>query len=88
MIAEITKGIAALKKKPKVYTLDELIDILSDPDSGKSLKDDSEGFRSYRIGRLRNIYGRSSKSIIDIVASGPRKTIYAETYRIIRKESR
>ena len=29
----------------------------------------------------------SSKQITDIVAIGPRKTIYEETYRIIRKES-
>ena len=61
--------------------------IVTEPESGKSLKDELEGLKSYRISRFRIIYRLSSKQIIDIVAIGPRKTIYAETYRIIRKES-
>ena len=65
-----------------------LRNILADPDSGKSLKDDLEGLRSYRISRFRIIYRISSKSILDIVAVGPRKTIYEETYKIIKKESK
>ena len=54
---------------------------------GKSLKDELEGLRSYRISRFRIIYRISSTQIIDVVAVGPRKTIYEETYRIIKKES-
>ena len=61
--------------------------ILTEPESGKSLKDELEGLRSYRISRFRVIYRLSSKQTIDIVAVGPRKTIYEETYRIIKKES-
>jgi mRNA interferase RelE/StbE len=61
--------------------------ILAEPESGKSLKDDLEGFKSYRTGRFRIIYRISSKQIIDIVAVGPRKSIYEETYRIIKRES-
>jgi mRNA interferase RelE/StbE len=61
--------------------------ILIEPEVGKSLKDELEGLRSYRISRFRIIYRISSKQIIDIVAVGPRKTIYEETYRIIKKES-
>jgi mRNA interferase RelE/StbE len=55
--------------------------------SGTSLKDELEGLKSYRISRFRIIYRISSKQTIDIVAVGPRKTIYEETYRIIKKES-
>ena len=61
--------------------------IVSEPESGKSLKDELEGLKSYRISRFRIIYRISSKHTIDIVAVGPRKTIYEETYRIIKKES-
>ena len=61
--------------------------IVSEPESGKSLKDELEGLKSYRISRFRIIYRISSKKIIDVVAIGPRKTIYEETYRIIKKES-
>jgi mRNA interferase RelE/StbE len=61
--------------------------IVIDPESGKSLKDDLESLKSYRISRFRIIYRISSKQTIDVVAVGPRKTIYEETYRIIRKEA-
>ena len=60
--------------------------IVTEPESGKSLKDELEGLKSYRISRFRIIYRLSSKQIIDIVAVGPRRTIYEETYRIIKKE--
>ena len=58
--------------------------IMAAPESGKSLKDELAGLHSYRIGKFRIIYRRSSSRVIDIVAMGPRKTIYAETYRIIK----
>ena len=61
--------------------------IVIEPEVGKSLKDELEGLRSYRISRFRIIYRISSTQIIDVVTVGPRKTIYEETYRIIKKES-
>jgi len=61
--------------------------IVIEPESGNSLKDELEGLRSYRISRFRIIYRISSKQIIDVVAIGPRKNIYEETYRIIKKEA-
>ena len=64
-----------------------LLHIVTEPESGKTLKDELAGLRSYRISRFRIIYRISSNQIIDIVAIGPRKTIYEETYRIIKKES-
>jgi len=62
--------------------------ILLDPDVGKSLKDELKGWKSYKVGRFRIIYRPSSKSIIDIVAIGPRRVIYELTYRIVRKEEK
>ena len=64
-----------------------LLHIVTEPESGKTLKDDLEGLKSYRVSRFRIIYRLSSKQTIDVVAVGPRKTIYEETYRIIRKEA-
>ena len=61
--------------------------IVIEPGVGKSLKDELEGLRSNRISRFRIIYRISSTQIIDVVAVGPRKTIYEETYRIIKRES-
>ena len=61
--------------------------IVTEPDSGKSLKDELRGLKSYRISRFRIIYRISSKQTIDIIVIGPRKAIYEETYRIIKKEA-
>ena len=52
---------------------------------GKSLKDELEGEKSYRVSRFRIIYQISTKNIIEIVAIGPRTTIYEETFRTIKK---
>ena len=61
--------------------------IIEEPYSGKALKDELEGLRSYRTKRFKIIY-RVSLNVkqIEIVAIGPRKTIYEETFRLIRKE--
>jgi len=64
-----------------------LLQIATEPESGKSLKDELEGLKIYRTSKFRIIYRVSSKQTIDIVAVGPRKTIYKETYKIIKKES-
>jgi mRNA interferase RelE/StbE len=58
---------------------------LADPHSGKALKDELEGLRSFRIGRFRIIYRIASGRRIDLVAVGPRAIIYEETYRRITK---
>lgn len=61
--------------------------VLTDPESGKSLKDELEGLKSYRVSRFRIIYRIHSNQLIDVVAIGPRRIIYEETYRIIKKDS-
>jgi mRNA interferase RelE/StbE len=58
--------------------------VLSDPSSGKSLKNELAGLQSYRVGSFRIIY-RFSGRVIELVAIGPRRQIYDETYRILRK---
>lgn len=60
--------------------------ILDDPYSAKALTEELKGLRSFRIGRIRIIYAITSKTVIEIVAVGPRRTVYEETYRIISRE--
>lgn len=59
--------------------------ILADPQSGKALKDELKGLRSFRISRFRIIYKIPSKNEIAVIAVGPRKTIYEETLLLIRR---
>lgn len=60
--------------------------IVADPALGKSFRDELKGLKSFQVSRFRIIYQTSSKRVIELIAIGPRKTIYEETYRIIRKE--
>jgi len=67
-----------LKRKIKA----SLKTILFDPNSGKALKNELAGLRSFRVSRFRIIY-RISKKNIEIVAIGPRECIYEETFWIL-----
>ncbi|MDX1763852.1 MAG: hypothetical protein R3231_05985 [bacterium] len=53
---------------------------------GKALKDDLAGLGSFRVSRFRVFYRISSRKQIEMVATGPRKRIYEETFRILNKE--
>lgn len=65
-----------------------LIHILENPSSGKALKEELKGLNSYQVGKLRIIYKPAARRVIEIVAIGPRRSIYQETYRIVKKEAR
>lgn len=60
-----------------------LKEILENPSCGKALKDELEGLRSYGIKRIRIIY-RIRKRYVEIVAIGPRRIIYEETFRLVK----
>jgi len=62
-----------------------LADILDDPACGKALKDQLEGYWSLRVGRSRIIY-RLLEDFVEIVAIGPRQTIYQEAARQHRRD--
>ena len=61
--------------------------ILADPASGKALKDELAGLRSFRVGTFRVIY-RVKRNVVEIVAIGSRERIYEETYRLLKRETR
>lgn len=84
-VAETLRGLHPELKRKVKFALNH---ILSDPDSGKSLKNDLKGLLSYKVGRFRIIYRIASKRIIEIVAMGPRKKIYEETYFLVKKDAK
>lgn len=80
--AELIRGMHPdLKKKIRA----SLQFILSDPSSGKPLKDDLSGLWSFRVGGFRIIYRIADDRVIEIVAIGPRERIYEETFKLLQK---
>lgn len=60
--------------------------IRTDPEVGKELRDELAGLRSLRVGRFRIVYRvAASRRLIDLVAIGPRRSIYQETLRLLRR---
>jgi mRNA interferase RelE/StbE len=83
--AEIRDVIRRLHPELKRKLRAALADILDEPTSGKALKEDLEGYWSLRIGRSRIIY-RPVRGGVEIVAIGPRESIYEEVIRQIRRD--
>jgi mRNA interferase RelE/StbE len=73
-----------LKKKIK----GSLQTIVAEPHSGKPLKEELAGLRSFQVSRFRIIYRISKKRQIEVGAIGPRERIYDETYRIIARKDK
>lgn len=90
-ILRVPDDVASLLKKlhpiMKSQIRSGLRSILEDPHRGKVLKDELKDLRSYRVKRYRIIYRiRSDKQFIEIVAVGPRRIIYEETFRILSEK--
>ena len=62
-----------------------LKEIALNPSSGKILKEELEGLRSYRIGGYRIVY-RETSPFLEIIAIGERERIYADTIKKLLKE--
>jgi len=61
--------------------------VLNDPQSGKALKDELKGLQSFKVGKFRAVYKTAKdRGVIEVVAIGPRKTIYEETLRLLQRE--
>ena len=61
-----------------------LAELLRDPDLGEPLERELTGLRRIRVGQLRIVY-RVSALAVEIVATGPRRSIYAELEREARR---
>jgi mRNA interferase RelE/StbE len=83
-VAELVRGMhPELKRKTRA----SLKTILADPSSGKALKGELAGLRSFRVGTFRIVY-RVVRKVLEIVAIGPRERIYEETYRLLKRDRR
>jgi len=84
-VASLVRGLHPDLKRKVRAALDQ---ILEDPSVGKALKEEMAGLRSYRVGRILVIYRSAAGDVIELVAVGPRSTIYEETLRLVKKQAR
>ena len=83
-VASLIRGLHPLIKS-QIRTASQTI--LEDPHCGKSLKEELHNLRSYRVKKYRIIYRVVCKNMeLEVVAVGPRRNIYKETFKIISKE--
>jgi mRNA interferase RelE/StbE len=81
-VAGLLRGLHPDLKRKLRSALD---DIREDPTVGKLLREELEGLRSCRVARFRIVY-RVAGTVIEIVAVGPRRSIYQETWRRVRRD--
>ena len=81
---EIVSLIRGLHPELKRKIRSALDDLLDDPTIGKALREELSGLRSCRVARFRIVY-RVAGTVIEIVAVGPRQTIYEDTWRKVRR---
>ena len=83
-VASLVRGLHPILKSQIRSALQTLLD---EPHCGKSLKEELQGLRSFRVKKFRIIYrvNRKEKEL-EIIAIGPRRNIYEETYKIVSKE--
>ena len=84
-IEELIRGLHPDLKRKVRAALDEL---RTDPSAGKELRDELAGLQSYRLGRFRIVYRLGPRRLIELIAIGPRRSIYEETLRLLRRERR
>jgi len=82
-VASLIRGLHPDLKRKIRSALD---DVLADPTVGKALRDELAGLRSCRISRFRIVY-RVAGSVVEVIAVGPRPTIYEETWKKVRRGS-
>lgn len=81
---EIASMIREMHPELKSKIKSGLKEIIEEPHTGKLLRNELAGLRSFRVSRFRIIY-RFIKKEVEIVAVGPRIRIYEETYRLLKK---
>ena len=82
-VATVVRGLHPAIKARLRSALDFLRE---DATRGKPLRDELSGLRNFRVGRFRIIYREPSGKVLEIVAIGPRASIYRETFRLLARE--
>ena len=83
---EVASLIRGLHPELKKGLRAALADMLDQPYMGKPLREELAGLRSMRVKRFRIIYRLSAEREIQIVAIGPRRSIYTDTYRALQRD--
>ena len=82
---EVEKSIAYFPPLLKRKIRHALQEIRSDPTIGKSLKDQLEGLRSYRVARYRIVYRIARRIVqVQVVDVGPRDIIYERILELLK----
>ena len=85
LVAMVRRLHPDLKRKVRA----SLAALSRDPQAGESLREELEGLRSLRVGRIRIIYRIvNEERTVNIIAIGPRANIYEETLRFVTRDSR
>lgn len=83
-IVKLIRGMhPSLKRRVRVA----LEEICENPYCGKGLKEELEGLHSFRLKRFRIIYKVIQEDKIGIIAIGPRKYIYEETFKRLHSQA-
>lgn len=82
---DVARVLRTLHPEIKTRIKEALRHLQEDPFAGKPLRAELEGLRSYRVARFRIVYRVAEDRILEIVAVGPRRTIYIETVRLLKK---
>ena len=83
---EIATYIRSLHPAVKKRIHNALDQMRMQPADGKPLQRELAGYRSFRVGKFRIIYRATAKEI-EVVAVGPRSTIYEEMTRLMEKHA-
>lgn len=84
----VSHQIAALHPGIKRKLRAAVEDVLQGKERGKPLQDDLTGLFSVRLGRFRLILRPHAEGDLEIVAFGPRASIYEEVSRMMRSRRR
>ena len=84
LLPEVADVLRQLPPEPKRKVRAALAELQRNPDLGEPLDRELAGMRRIRVGQLRIVYRRSPGGL-EVVAIGPRRTIYTELERGARQ---
>ena len=84
LLPEVADVLRRLPPEAKRKVRVALAELRRDPDLGEPLERELAGMRRLRVGQLRIVY-RPSPARLEVVAIGPRRTIYTELERAARQ---
>ncbi len=83
-VARLIRSLHPIIKKKVRAALQAIVE---KPTCGKPLKEELAGLRSFRMGKFRIVYRLGEDGTTEVVSMGPRRHVYEETYRKIRRKN-